>query len=187
MNEVCWLDMDGVLVDFLGGISRVHNRPLPYSQPENRGSWDVDKLWGITVDEFWAPVNAEPTFWETLQPTAEATELVSLVSGVFGVANVGILTAAAIGEDCFLGKRRWLQRHFPQFSSRLAYAKDKGIYASPRHVLLDDKDTNIESFQEAGGWGILIPRLWNSAHAKAGAVVRVVAEQLARGRGEGSW
>ncbi len=45
-----FLDMDGVLADFVKGVCLAHKRESPY-RPDNiacLGQFDMDKLWGIT-------------------------------------------------------------------------------------------------------------------------------------------
>lgn len=167
IKPVAYCDMDGVLVDFVGAALRLHRATDLYKKyPGALGTFDIEKILGITQDQLWAPINAQPGFWENLEKTPEADWIVETLTRIFGQENVIILTAPAMGDECFIGKRQWLRRHFPQFISRLAYAKDKSKFASHRHVLLDDADKNVTPFQRAGGQGVLVPRLWNSAYTQ---------------------
>lgn len=164
-KPVVYCDMDGVLVDFVGAALRLHRATDLYTKyPGALGTFDIEKVLGITQDQFWAPINEETTFWEDLQPTAEAEWIVETLERIYGRENVCILTAPALGDTCFIGKRLWLRRHFPQFITRLAYAKDKSKFASPRHTLLDDADKNVAPFIKAGGQAVLVPRLWNAMY-----------------------
>ena len=51
----CFLDMDGVIADFVGGICHAHNRPYPYDEPAALGVWDIEKLWSMSAAEFCSP------------------------------------------------------------------------------------------------------------------------------------
>lgn len=159
MQRVVMLDMDGVIADFMGAALRLHGREGLFDEPASKGVWDTEKLLGISANQFWKPINATPDFWPDLPKTAEADEIVALAESL---GEVTILTAPALGDECFLGKRQWLRRHYPKYVSRLAFAKEKHLYASPRHLLIDDKDSNCTKFREAGGRAILVPRSWNS-------------------------
>jgi hypothetical protein len=76
------LDMDGLIADFVSGISRAHSRPNPYDDPANFGRYEMAEIWGMTDEDFWAPTHEED-FWAELEPTAEAAEIVSGLTRMF--------------------------------------------------------------------------------------------------------
>lgn len=159
--DKCFVDMDGVLAEFLGGASFRHDRDLPYDRPEAMGVWETEVLWGITEEQFWAPMR-DAEFWATLEKTPEADRIVKLAEREFGEENVAILSAEGPGFS-IQGKKEWIKRNYPQFEKRLIFAHAKEFLASPSRWLIDDRDKNIDAFNEAGGHGILVPRLWNRA------------------------
>ena len=161
-----YLDMDGVIADFLSAASAAHNRPLPYDRPEALGCWDTEKLWGITPREFWAPCNTEE-FWLGIPKTPEADSIMALALDNFGADNVCILTAPNQAPGCINAKRRWMREQFPSVNLPMIFTASKGWVGGPGKVLIDDKDSNCEEFREAGGFALLVPRLWNSRHATA--------------------
>lgn len=173
----CLLDMDGVLADFLGGVSKRHNRPLPYVDLKWLGIWDTEKGWGITPEEFWAPVD-DFEFWEGLEKTPEADKIVKLAEEKFGPQNVAILTAPSKSPFCFTGKRAWLEKNYPQFLGKIIFGSAKEFLAHPNSYLIDDRDKNIEGFRLAGGHGILVPRDWNSEFTHRNLVMARVMAQL---------
>lgn len=156
-----FIDMDGVLADFLAGVSKVHNRPLPYDKVESMGVWNIEDLWGISAREFWAPCEGED-FWNTLQKTDEADKIVELAYNTFGEENVAILTAPSSSIYCVPGKQAWVKRHYPELAKKIIFGSAKQFMAGPERVLVDDRDRNIEEFEKAGGHGIKVPRAWNS-------------------------
>jgi 5'(3')-deoxyribonucleotidase len=157
---ICLLDMDGVVADFVGGVCAAHNRPSPYDDPSSYGVFDMDKLWGMTSREFWKPCDGE-SFWDDLQKTPDADDIVSSVVNNFGLENIAILTAPSMSPYCVPGKRRWMKRHYPFLAKNMIFTSAKKFLAGPDRVLIDDRNENIESFRAAGGHGILLPRLWN--------------------------
>lgn len=175
--KLCFLDMDGVLVDFVGGASKVHNRETPYTTEESLGVWEIETLWGISSREFWEPLEYQG-FWENLEKTPEADEIVEVVCDKFGVENIAILTALSRSVFCVGEKCKWIKKHYPQFRKSMIFTKAKQFLAGSNRFLIDDKDTNISSFNQAGGWGITVPRLWNAWHDRANLVIPTLQNRL---------
>ena len=158
-----FLDMDGVLADFVGGVHRVHGRPNCYDNPSNLGRFDIEACWGVSAEEFWEPTDTFE-FWNGLDKMPDADAFVDFVCGEFLTSNVAVLTAPSKACACFTGKRAWIERYYPQFKRRIIYGTAKDFLAGPNRILIDDRDRNVEEFAEHGGIGILVPRPWNSAY-----------------------
>jgi 5'(3')-deoxyribonucleotidase len=174
----CFLDMDGVIADFVKAIHEAHNRPYCYADPSARGKFEIEPLWGISSKDFWSTDSYE--FWDSVKPTPEATAIVDLVECAFGSENIAILTAPSNGSGCVPGKRNWVKRHFPQFHGRIIFtsAEAKGFLAGEGRVLVDDRDKNVADFRKFGGQAILVPRHWNSLHSAADTTVEHLAWEL---------
>jgi len=56
---------------------------------------------------------------------------------------------------------RWIREHLPAYSRRFLIGPAKEFCANPRSVLIDDSETNVKAFFEAGGHTVLVPREWN--------------------------
>jgi 5'(3')-deoxyribonucleotidase len=165
-NKKILLDMDGLLTNWLEGVLKAHGRPDPFDNPENIGKFDVDKMWGMTPDEFWLPLN-NPSFWENLAPSNEASLIVSAAYMAVGATNVAICSSPSRGEGCIDGKLRWIKKYFPSFlqnGRRVIFAPCKEFCASPYRLLIDDYDKNVDLFAEEGGCAYLYPRPWNANH-----------------------
>lgn len=177
-----FIDMDGVLVDFLQGISDLHGRPNPYlTDPKSFGVWDTEQLWGISPKDFWKPVEENSyEFWSTLKPTEEALDIVDVVCREFGVENVAILTHPSTDDGCVPGKRDWINQYFPQFEKRVIYGGAKEFLAGPNRLLVDDKDKNVDKFREAGGQAVLLPRAWNRAYGMRTIPISVLNLEIDR-------
>lgn len=167
MPELCFLDMDGVLADFVSGIHLAHNRPNIYETDPQRsaGVFDIETLWGISTEEFWAP-SCVDGFWRNLHKMPEADQIVQLVTSTFGTNNVAILTFPSDDARCVPEKKEWISHYYPDLLPNMLFGSAKKFLAGPSRYLLDDRDKNIESFRSYGGTGILVPRPWNSDHGK---------------------
>lgn len=158
------LDMDGVLVDFLGGACRLHNKTYeglphdPDNQPEQK-PWDIEPLFEMTPPELWDPMGRE--FWANLDPLPHAFEVVDILTKRFGEENICLLTSPVRTDGCIDGKMDWIRKHLPQFKRQFLVGPAKQFAASAQHVLVDDHAKNIEAFKDAGGHVFMFPAPWN--------------------------
>lgn len=153
----CLLDMDGVLVDFVGGICAVHGR-----DPSTVQTWDFYKDWGMSEDEFWEPAGFE--FWAGLRPTQEMWCIYHNVLQTYGVLNTYLFTSPSKNRGCVDGKIEWIRTWLgDNWLDRVLFGKPKYLTAGPGRVLIDDNDGNVHRFIEGGGRGLLCPRPWNAA------------------------
>lgn len=155
--STCFLDMDGVLVDLIGGLCKKFNRPSPYKYAKWKGIWHCLEYFGENVF-----ADCGESFWEELPPTYDCYEIVKLLESNFD--EIIILSHPDKHPGCMAGKVLWLQRHFLQFSESYIFTPHKHFVAAPGRMLIDDHDTNVLRFRAAGGNAILVPRPWNSLH-----------------------
>ncbi len=178
MLDCCLLDMDGVLVDFVGGACRHFGVASPYHDPKNLGQSRLYELLSLSKEELYAPLGEE--FWANLEPTAECFVIVDMVQRHFGRDRVCILTSPISTHGCYEGKMRWLRRHLPQFSRRFLVGPVKEFAAGPHRWLVDDSDSNIDAFvhPDWGGRAVQVPRPWNRLHHLAGCVLPSMVRDL---------
>lgn len=161
-----YLDMDGVLVDFVGRACEVHGKSV-----SDVTSWDFfADAWGMTADEFWSKINAEGrAFWADLDPLPWADELLELVTRYD--PEFTICTMPSRDPECLAGKGDWLARKLGASFDRCIYARVKSDFAKPGRILIDDSDANITGSDKvlgwipAGGHGVLFPQPWNALAA----------------------
>lgn len=179
MTPVCYLDMDGVLVDFVAGACQVHRSTL-YLEP-HLVTWDFWKTMGHTEAEFWAPMGFN--FWADLNWTSEGSELLKRIEDIFG-ENVVLMTSPCDTIGSVEGKVEWIRRNCPTYSRRFFVGPPKHLTAAPSKLLVDDSDDNISKFKAAGGQAVLVPRPWNASRhlmtPGGGFVVADVLNQLRR-------
>jgi len=158
-----FLDMDGVLVNFVAGACARHGRPDPYLDPANYGNFDMAAIWGMPNGEFWRKLDGAD-FWANLDWMPDGREILEMVELRFGAKNVCLLTAPCLDPQCIPGKLAWVDKHLPQYRSRFIPTAAKGFLAHKNAVLFDDRDSNIAEFRLDGGAAFLIPRPWNAGH-----------------------
>jgi len=129
-----FLDMDGVLSDF-DKHARDHGKFDAKGQPK----WDeLDFGWWSTMPAF----DGMKKFYEDMKE--------------FG--KVRMLTAPTPRTACFHGKAVWVEKqwgHWGLLDLIICRAQDKNLLARPNHILVDDRQKNIDAWVAAGGIGVL--------------------------------
>ena len=158
-----FLDMDGVLTDFLS--SAIHALNLKYSRHHTVdeyatvcGHWNISKFYGITTDEFWDAINETPRFWADMKPLHWFR---NLYSNLCMVGQVTILTTPSWDPICSKEKLEWLQLNMGIMSDHVLLGARKELLAG-NGILIDDSPANVGKFRDAGGKAILVPSNWNT-------------------------
>ena len=163
-----YFDMDGVLSDFVGGVLNLYSASANISDVR-RDMW-VD-LGFSSESEFWRSLSILGgfPFWAGLKRLADGVDLLNRVESYINTysydysnTRISILSTPAKTYGCCDGKQDWITRNLPYYEGRLFLGEDKSVHAGPDAILIDDKDENIEKFEFAGGYRLLIPRPWNS-------------------------
>ena len=151
-EPIVYVDMDGVLADFFGGVEKLygveHWKDLTSSKDE--GGLKQEVINRITGTDFFATLPEFPT----------ADQLIAMVKKFTG-GTFSILTSPLRGdhENSTKYKKIWITQHIANpeqvivTGRKEAYAKDKA--SGTPNILIDDRPTNIERWQNAGGYGIL--------------------------------
>ena len=163
MNKICALDLDGVLVDFVGGACNAHSMRNPYTNGQHAGVFDIERAWGMTNEQFWHPLNSHK-FWANLAWTVDGPAILQAAEKAFGKSNVYILSKPCDAPESASGKLEWIQKNMPDYARRYLLGPAKEFAAHAGAVLIDDNDANIDAWRKSGGVGVLVPRPWNSAH-----------------------
>lgn len=147
-----YCDMDGVLVNLMGGINELVDEPLldPYQHPDK-----------IKVDELpWDLVRETPLFWESLDWAEEGQKVWSYLMNTN--MEVAILSARTKRDPfCTMGKLKWLAGNISDELDcvHIVERREKADFAKDEHgmpnILIDDYRKNIDEFNAAGGIGIL--------------------------------
>jgi hypothetical protein len=166
------LDLDGPCncmimhaLEFVGcPVSRYDNTGYPL-----RGDYDMVKAANLmlgselTRRQFWSLIPRK--LWAETPPSQEFPWLLRTAEKLVGREVYFATQPRAEEPDSAAGKLEWIHRYAPQFASRYVLSPNKFLLANAFTLLIDDSDDQVNSFREAGGNAILMPRPWNSLHA----------------------
>ena len=140
MDYKIFSDMDGVITDF-------NNR---YKKYAGMMPAEYEKKFG--KDKFWELADAEGVaFWVGMPWMEDGKDYWNYIKDY----NVELLSSPSRSETSRLGKRLWVRNNLPGIKLTLAQAYNKQNYAAPNHILIDDRESNIEQWRDKGGIGIL--------------------------------
>jgi hypothetical protein len=130
--------MDGVLTDFIKSYFNLTGIDITGKH--------------LNGKKFWNPIdNAGYDFWINMQWTSDGKELWNFISKY----NPIILSAPSRQDDSKIGKFNWVKRELPGTQLILKSANRKKEHAKPNHILIDDREDNINDWIENHGEGIL--------------------------------
>jgi len=142
MEYKIYSDMDGVLTDFDKSFEK-YSKGIPPREYEKK----------FGKDGFWKLIDGEGKvgFWVGMPWMEDAKQYWDYIKDY----DVELLSSPSRSETSRLGKRLWVRNNMPGIKLTLAQAYNKRNYAEPNHILIDDRESNIEQWREAGGIGIL--------------------------------
>ena len=150
-KPIVYIDMDGVLADFFGGVEKLygvqHWKELSSDKTKDLKQEVINRITGTD-------------FFATLPKFNSSGELISMVKEFTG-GNFSINTSPLRGdnENSAKYKKLWIQNNIEQpdeiviTGRKESYAKDKA--SGTPNILIDDRPVNIQRWQGAGGYGIL--------------------------------
>ena len=146
-----YLDMDGVLADFFGGVEKLygvsHWKELTSDKTKDLKAEVINRITGTD-------------FFATLPKFKSADDLIQLVKKFTG-GKFSINTSPLRGDNENSGKYKkiWISNNIEKpdeivvTGRKETYAKDKA--SGTPNILIDDRPVNIERWENAGGHGIL--------------------------------
>jgi len=150
-KPIVYLDMDGVLADFFGGVEFLygvdHWKQLTNDKTKDLKKQVIDRITGTD-------------FFAVLPKFESADALIGMVKKFTG-GKFSINTSPLRGdhENSAKYKKVWISNNIEQpdeiivTGRKETYAKDK-LSGTP-NILIDDRPVNIQRWQAAGGYGIL--------------------------------
>lgn len=93
-------------------------------------------------------------FWENMPIYPWAKDLWRMCDSHTN-GNTYFLTAQSNNHDSYLGKLRWVKKHFN--TDKVIITKYKWLLSGPNRLLVDDREKFIQPWQENGGIGYLWP------------------------------
>ncbi|NOQ21613.1 MAG: hypothetical protein GQ565_03035 [Candidatus Aegiribacteria sp.] len=178
---IAFLDMDGVLANWVGGIHKLLNIPFsvdkwPYKT--GREGWHFHNEIGLSFEQIDGVCDYD--LWTNLDWTPDGRDIYSYTCLVFGRHNIRLLTAPMPNVMSASGKVAWVQKNIPELSKQLIISTaPKSMFARvPDSVLIDDSSDNVDAWRAAGGRAILVPRPWNDDCARADRASGVVFSRM---------
>ena len=150
-KPIVYLDMDGVLADFFGGVEKMygvdHWKQLTSDKTKDLKKEVIDRITGTD-------------FFATLPKFGSADALIDMVQKFTG-GKFSINTSPLRGDNENSGKYKkvWISNNIEKpdeivvTGRKETYAKDKA--SGTPNILIDDRPINIQRWQDAGGYGIL--------------------------------
>jgi len=120
-KELVWIDMDGVVVDFV-----------------TKATEEAEKM-GLTFQEFadQSQYRHVENFYRDLTLIPGAQEAIAKLEAS-GKYELYFVSACSWGNiSCFSDKRVWVEKHFPTFYKKMDLSYHKGHYMG--HYLIDDR------------------------------------------------
>jgi len=140
MDYKIFLDMDGVLVNF------------DQQFQELTGMMPREFESKYSSDKFWEEIDgAGVGFWRGMKWMPGGEALYNRASQ----HDHALLSSPSRSEVSKIGKRLWRRDKTPDTKLILARSYNKRKYAAPNHILIDDREDNIQQWKDAGGIGIL--------------------------------
>jgi 5'(3')-deoxyribonucleotidase len=167
IEPVIYLDLDGVCVDFVSAGLRANGfdpaEVYTSWQRDHLGEYPIHHVIGISARTYWTAIAAlGAEFWENLEEYPWFWELYNTLQDT---APVLFLTSSTRAPATLSGKMQWLQNRFGTTFRDYIFTPHKQQLASPKALLIDDYDRNVDDFIAAGGSAIRFPQLWNRNHA----------------------
>ena len=147
MREVrrIFLDMDGVLADFLKGVSEELGIKVTNDEAGHR-VYDKNK----------AELTAKHIF-RNLEPMSDMWKLLGFVNNL-GIHTEVLSAAGSVNREIVVNdKIGWVKEHVhPYWITTCTFnGSQKAAFAHPKAVLIDDREKSIKQWENAGGIGIL--------------------------------
>lgn len=157
MNKVVFLDVDGVLTDWSGGVCKLLGID-PYD-PEAQKILRADKAmcgykFGSLEDVDKAVLAAGHKFWMDLELLPWANDLLELCNRY----DLYFLTASGRFHQGAAAKCDYILEHFGSY--KYVITKYKYLCAKPNALLIDDLSKNVRAFEEHGGVTFHWPCQW---------------------------
>ena len=135
-----YLDMDGVIVDF----------DKQFKDAFDMMPREFEEAFGAKM--FWKKIEDRGVgFWRGMDWMPGGEELYNAVSKY----KHFLLSSPSRSDTSKIGKHMWRKDNTPNTKLILSRSYNKKNYADKSNILIDDRESNIQQWREAGGIGIL--------------------------------
>ena len=152
--STCFLDLDGVIVNWLDAIRQHIGAPPEIydgfrKDPLSLNHDTVDALYGGRPAFKAIQQSRPPEWWLNLEMYPWANNLINRLNNNFPLV---FLTSPGTCPMSGQGKLQWQAKNYPDIP--IVIARHKWVVASSTKVLIDDDDWQLSRFSNAGGHSI---------------------------------
>lgn len=165
MRPAIYVDMDGVLTDFVGKVADVFG--ISKEQLEfdlwNYKTYSIPEVLDMTPNEFWSKIKEQGIwFWDTMARYDWADDLLRECN--IKDAQIYICSSPGYMPQAAYGKLLWMQRNLHPGFRNFVLTGQKHLLAREDRItiLIDDSRDNVSKFERYGGKAILFPQPWNT-------------------------
>jgi 5'(3')-deoxyribonucleotidase len=149
MLKVIYLDMDGVLADFKKGVAKMLSVVIE-NDHQGHLAYDAQKE-KLTSQRLFRHLKPYPDMFELVQFCRSLRDSHGIRTEI--LTATGSINREIVVQD----KREWIDEWVDP--NMIVNCVEKGGskrgYAQPGYLLIDDRKSNIKSFTDVGGLGIL--------------------------------
>ncbi|MCK9544807.1 MAG: hypothetical protein M0R03_22555 [Novosphingobium sp.] len=166
--KTVFMDMDGVLVDIISPLTKLTQEQSYYFNYDYAKQFPFGK-WRILKEDVFTKLNME--FWRDAPFTPDGLDILEYFENMYGSENIYILSQPTGYDGCLEGKYNWIKKNIPDYRKRFLLGKPKWVVANDKSLLVDDCDRFVNNWIDNDGFGILVPRLWNSKYTKVKSLI----------------
>lgn len=157
-----FLDLDGVIVDYVPSMALFFGVPVDELYKRwTPGVYEICHALGKDKN-IWSEVwDAPETIWSEMPEFPWARELFNKCNET---AETFILTSPINSGTCVSGKVKWIHTFAGREYRNYILTHFKFNCARWDHILIDDREDNINFWEAEGGKGILFPNHGNRLH-----------------------
>lgn len=162
MKPTIFIDMDDTLVGLSEHIISIYNKELGenFDWKENtQWMWtDADK---VKIKYFHNILDRKQIFEDA--PILGGLKTRDYINDLIKYYDTYIITSPRISNyECYGEKIRWLKMHkFKVNPANIIFIQNKGICAAGNRILIDDKLSQLESWNNKNGISIAFNQKWN--------------------------
>ena len=171
--RVVFVDMDGVLCDFVGSACRALGVERP--DPWPAGVYDMVEVLGLkSMSEMWRACRPQHEFFAHLDWMPDGKAIWATVRELVDPARIFILSMPSHEPGSWSGKVQWVRRHLGGGQvARMVLCENKRLLSSAGSLLIDDRAETVEKWGwEGAGEAVLVPRVHNTGTGNPVEVVR---------------
>ena len=153
---IIYLDLDGVLSNFHDAACAVHGWDC--NDPALQ-VWNFSRPKGLTLAQFWQPLDNYEFWAKTVQPDPWAGRVVQCFRDMQD--TIIFCSTPSNSSGAWQGKLDWIRRQPWYQGEEVLLMGHKERLADGSSCLVDDNQESVNAFRAAGGNVILFPQPWN--------------------------